>query len=62
MQTCPEFIDLPHAIFFAASSRLAVRSTMAGDFPPNSSVTEVRCSAAARITILPTAGLPVKKM
>ena len=35
---------------------------MPGDLPPSSNVTEVRCSAAARMTTLPTAGLPVKKM
>ena len=40
----------------------AVSSMMVGDLPPNSSVTEVRCLAAAAITILPTAGEPVKKM
>ena len=62
MHTWPELRNLPQAIFFAASSRFAVRSTMTGDFPPSSSVTGVRCSAAAFMTTRPTAGLPVKKM
>ena len=35
---------------------------MAGDLPPNSRVTEARWAAAALITILPTRGLPVKKI
>jgi len=35
---------------------------MTGDFPPNSNVTEPRCWAAAVITNLPTAALPVKKI
>lgn len=33
-------------------------STMVGHFPPSSSVTGVRCFAAADNTILPTPGLP----
>ncbi len=35
---------------------------MVGDFPPSSSVTLVRCLAAAAMTTLPTAGEPVKKI
>ena len=37
-------------------------SITVGDFPPNSSVTEAKCLAAADITILPTLGEPVKKI
>ena len=40
----------------------AVSSTIHGLFPPSSNVTEVRCSAAARIIYLPTLGLPTKKI
>ena len=35
---------------------------MVGDLPPSSSVTLVRCLAAAAMTTLPIAGEPVKKM
>ena len=37
-----------------------MRPITTGDLPPSSSVTGVRFSAAARITSLPTFGLPVK--
>ena len=37
-------------------------STMQGLLPPSSRVTGVRCSAACRMTSLPTVLLPVKKM
>ena len=45
-----------------ASWIFAVASTMTGLLPPSSSVTGVRCLAAASITTLPTATEPVKKM
>ncbi len=35
---------------------------MHGLFPPSSSTTGVRCSAAARMIVCPTFGLPVKKI
>ncbi len=54
--------NLLTAIRSAASSRRADAVTMAGDFPPNSRVTEARCSAADFITSLATPGDPVKKM
>lgn len=38
---------------------LCVLSTMQGDLPPSSSVTDVRCFAAADITMRPTAPFPV---
>lgn len=38
-----------------------VRRTQAGDLPPSSNVTGVRCSTAARETTLVTAPLPVSK-
>jgi hypothetical protein len=62
MQVWPLFMNLPTAIRSAASFMRAVSDTIAGDFPPSSRVTEVRFSAAAFITILPTAGLPVKNI
>ena len=46
-------------IRLAAVSMLVVSSTIVGHFPPSSRVVEVRCSAAARATILPTDTLPV---
>ena len=39
-----------------------VTSTIQGFLPPNSSVTGVRCIAAALAIIFPTATLPVKKI
>lgn len=42
--------------------RSASAKTRQGLFPPNSSVTGVRCSAAALATIFPTEVLPVKKV
>ncbi len=62
MQVWPLFRNFPKAIRLAASLMFAEASIMAGDFPPNSRVTEVKFSAAAFITSLPTAGLPVKKI
>src|SRR3546814_7761809 len=62
MQVWPLLENFPQTILRAASSISAVESTIVGDLPPSSSVTEVRCFAAAAITILPTCGLPVKKM
>ena len=49
-------------ILLAASRIFAEASTMQGLFPPSSSVTGVRCSAALRMTSLPTDWLPVKKI
>ena len=46
----------------AASAMSQPGSTTAGDLPPSSSVTGVRCSAAVRITVRPTAGEPVNTM
>ena len=39
-----------------------VSSTSTGLLPPSSSVTGVKCSAAARMTLFPTPTLPVKKI
>src|SRR3984893_14905835 len=61
MQVWPQFENLPHAIARAALSISAVSSTITGDLPPSSRVTEARCLAAAANLTLPTAGLPVKK-
>ncbi len=44
------------------SGRFAVSSTMMGLLPPSSSVTGVSRFAAASMTVLPTATLPVKNM
>jgi hypothetical protein len=46
----------------AASLTSAVSSTIAGDLPPSSSVTDASVRAAAAITTCPTRVLPVKKM
>ena len=62
MQVWPLFKNLPQAILAAASSTFTSGPTIAGDLPPNSSVTEVKCLAAAAITTFPMAGLPVKKI
>jgi len=62
MQICPELRNFPQVIFLAAAFRLAVSSTITGDFPPNSRVTVLRFSAAAFMTIFPTPGEPVKKI
>ena len=59
MQVWPELKHLPTMIFCAAWAMENPSPTMAGDFPPSSSVTGVRFSAAARITILPTRVEPV---
>ena len=40
----------------------AEECTMVGFFPPSSRTAGVRCLAAAWCTILPTCGLPVKKI
>lgn len=47
-------------IRFAAVSMFVFSSTITGHFPPSSSVTGVKFSAAAFATILPTETLPVE--
>ncbi|KAG1438321.1 hypothetical protein G6F57_019903 [Rhizopus arrhizus] len=59
MQVCPALNHLPVASRVAALSSGKSRQTMAGDLPPSSSVTGTRCSAAAAITLRPTAVEPV---
>ena len=55
-------MNLPQTMRSAACATSAERSTIAGDLPPSSRVTVARCSAAACITLRPTAVEPVKKM
>ena len=55
-------MNRPQAIRLAALARSVEASTYAGDLPPSSRVTGVRCSAAARSTTLAAASPPVKKM
>ena len=62
MHVCPALTNLPQAIRLAATLTLALRLTMAGLLPPNSKVTGVRCSAAARMTMRATRLLPVYRM
>ena len=62
MHICPLLWNFPQTIRLAAEPIAAVSSTMVGDFPPNSKVTEARFLAAAFITILPIEGAPVKKI
>ena len=62
MQVWPLLVNLPQRMVWAASSRSALSSITVGDLPPSSSVTLVRCLAAAAITTLPMTGEPVKKM
>jgi hypothetical protein len=61
MQVWPPLAKVPHMMFRAAVRGSADPSTMVGLLPPSSSVTDDRWRAAAAITTLPTAGLPVKK-
>ena len=61
-QVCPALRNLPQAMRAAASSTSASGARITGDLPPSSRVTGVRCSAAAAMTLFPTAGLPVKKI
>src|SRR5690606_17494165 len=56
------FRNLPKTVLFTASFTFADASTIEGDFPPNSKVTDVRCCEAAFITNFPTCGEPVKKI
>src|SRR5450631_4051714 len=62
MQVWPELRNFHHMRVSAARLISAVLPTIAGDLPPSSSVTLVKCLAAATITILPTVGDPVKKI
>ena len=55
-------MNLPQAIRRAVMSSGASAQTRHGHLPPSSSVTGVRCRAAAVITARPTLVLPVKKM
>ena len=57
--TWPALKPLDAMMRDAATSRLASAATITGDLPPSSSVTGVRCSAAAFMTSDPTAPLPV---
>ena len=50
-------IKMPQGYTF----KLISESTTAGDFPPSSSTTGVRCLAAAAITIRPTLPLPAHR-
>ncbi|ALJ72234.1 hypothetical protein TR70_2723 [Burkholderia pseudomallei] len=60
MQVWPAFSVLPVMTASTAASKRARGPTITGDLPPSSSVTGVRCSAAARITCRPTFVEPVK--
>jgi len=62
MQVCPLLMNFAAMITFAAWSRSALDSTITGDLPPSSRVTELRFRAAEAMTRLPMAVLPVKKM
>ena len=55
-------MNLPQTIRRAVMSSGASAQTRHGHLPPSSSVTGVRCRAAAAITARPTLVLPVKKM
>ena len=60
MHVCPAFAqNFPMQMRETAISNFAELSIIAGDFPPNSNVTGVRCFAAADITILATEPFPV---
>ena len=58
----PAIVHEDFPIDVAATSIGKSSCTIAGDFPPSSSVTGTRFSAAAFITILPICPLPVKKI
>ena len=60
MSTQKEAREVPYPHTLLTDKTFAVTTT--GAFPPSSMTVGVRCSAAARLTILPTFGLPVKKM
>ena len=62
MHVWPALMCLPHTMRRAATARSASAATIVGLFPPSSSVTGVRCFAAAAMTTLPTLVDPVKKM
>ena len=56
----PAFMNLPQAMRRAATFEMSTSwSTMQGLLPPSSSVTGVRCRAAAAITTRPTRPFPV---
>src|SRR5690606_26166897 len=59
-QVCPAFQSLPTAIRCATSRRSIDGCTSTGDLPPSSRITGTRFSAAAAMTVLPTAVEPVK--
>ncbi len=61
MQVCPELSSLPNATRRAATRTAASSATMTGLLPPSSSVTGVRCFAAAVMMCLAISGPPVKK-
>jgi hypothetical protein len=50
------FYEIKHSLF--NTFRFTSESTTAGDLPPNSKATGVKCFAAAAITILPTLPFP----
>ena len=59
MQVWPALIHFPNAILFAHSATDATEAhTTTGALPPSSITVGVKCSAAARDTIRPTAGDP----
>jgi len=53
---------LPNAIFFAATSRLALASITVGLFPPSSKMQGTKFFPAAVATNLPFSVLPVKQI
>jgi len=58
-RTWPALTNLAQMILLATTSTLASSRTTAGLLPPSSSVTGVRCSAAALATMRPTPPEPV---
>ena len=59
MQSCPVLINDPATAPWIAASRSASSNTTNGALPPSSSCTRWPCTAAAAITLRPTAVDPV---
>eukprot|EP01139_Manchomonas_bermudensis_P000343 Amastigsp_a339_181.p3 type:complete len:130 gc:universal Amastigsp_a339_181:723-1112(+) len=62
MQDWPALMNLPQSTRRAATVRSESSATITGDLPPSSSVTGVRCFAAAAMMMRPTAVEPVYEM
>src|SRR6267154_5244487 len=58
-QTSPWLMNTPNSAPSTAASQSASAKNTLGDFPPSSSVTRFRVSAALLTMVFPTAALPV---